>query len=172
CTDPPDAGVFLSFPLARKPTDWSSGDQNGSVPFSVPASSCAVNAFSERIQRPLLPSTDCPENTSRVPSGDNAYPEVATPPANDVFSGGKMLEQAGTGFDTARVFARRKKGASARVVIVRTALCHGFGRLWMVASPKLSLYSSQSDIPKSSLSGKRGTGNFDAAGSMTSTTGC
>src|SRR5262249_10046295 len=60
CTAPPIPGIFFSFPPAKKPRHWLSGDQKGKDASPVPASSCATGEceFKGRTQRLLFPSTD------------------------------------------------------------------------------------------------------------------
>src|SRR5439155_18318342 len=55
CTEPPDAGIRLSFPLEKKAIDWPSGDQNGSCGSAVPASGCAVRASRDRVHSCVVP---------------------------------------------------------------------------------------------------------------------
>ena len=45
---PPAASIVLSLPPAKNPMDLLSGDQNGNLAFSVPASGCAVREFKGR----------------------------------------------------------------------------------------------------------------------------
>src|SRR5512138_695291 len=69
---PPDASIFFSLASAKNPRNRLSGDQNGNVAPSVPASDRGFKASSSRIQSDRLSSTVKPTNAIRLPSGETA----------------------------------------------------------------------------------------------------
>src|SRR5262252_3998442 len=71
CGAPPAISMRFTLPSAKNPTDALSGDQNGYVAPSVPASGCAATESNGRSQSWDLPSFDA-ENTNRRPSGEMA----------------------------------------------------------------------------------------------------
>src|SRR3954451_2067164 len=68
---PVPTSTRFTFPSAKNPTDWLSGDQNGSVTASVPEMLRAAREFKSRIQSSAFPSCNA-ANASFRPSGDNA----------------------------------------------------------------------------------------------------
>ena len=83
---PPETSIFLSSPapLAKKPMNRLSGDQNGDTAPSVPASGCAVSDPSERIQSccwPLVVAT----NARCRPSGETAIRVVFSADVDEAF---------------------------------------------------------------------------------------
>jgi hypothetical protein len=68
----PTASIRFSFPLAKNPIDFPSGDQNGCDAPSVPGSGCAERPSSGRTHKSLLPSADVATKASRLPSADTA----------------------------------------------------------------------------------------------------
>src|SRR5580704_3125907 len=76
---PPDTAIFLSFPSAKNPRKRLSGDQNGRMAPSVPASGCAVSASSDRTHRRDLPPALLPTKAIRSPSGETASGFGAAP---------------------------------------------------------------------------------------------
>src|SRR5262245_22371275 len=71
CGAPPTISTRFSLLSAKNPTEALSGDQNGYLAPSVPASGRAATESSGRTQSSDLPSFDA-ENTSRRPSGEMA----------------------------------------------------------------------------------------------------
>src|SRR5271168_1606277 len=88
---PPRVSSFLSFRLAKKPTQRLSGDQKGNAPPSVPGSGCALAVSSARSHNWLLPSSPAAANTIRLPSGDNATGPELFAKWNEAFSGGSIV---------------------------------------------------------------------------------
>src|SRR5438876_10465739 len=87
---PPEASIVLSLPLAKNPMYLLSGDQNGNLGFSVPASGCAAREFNGRVHSCILPSADRAPNTRRRPSGEIAGTFTLTlPKSNTVPSGAR-----------------------------------------------------------------------------------
>src|SRR3954465_5271088 len=84
------ASTFLSFPSEKYAIILLSGDQNGNVAFSVPASSMAFNESSGRTQRSLFPSM-LATNASFLPSGETTTGPATSPMnSNRAFEGGLM----------------------------------------------------------------------------------
>src|SRR5262252_10452499 len=71
CGAPPTISMRFTLPSAKNPTDALSGDQNGYVAPSVPASGCAATESNGRSQSWDLPSFDA-KNTRLRPSGEIA----------------------------------------------------------------------------------------------------
>src|SRR5262245_63658928 len=71
CGVPPEISMRFSFPSAKNPKDWPSGDQNGFNAPSVPASGRKAVELIERTHRRDRPS-DSAENTTCCPSGEMA----------------------------------------------------------------------------------------------------
>src|SRR5215471_18554367 len=71
CTAPRSTSTRFSFPSAKKPTDWLSGDQKGNEAPSVPAKARSETESSGRTH-----NLDCPSelatNTIFCPSGEIA----------------------------------------------------------------------------------------------------
>src|SRR5215471_10048309 len=92
CAAPPAAGIFLSVPSAKKPTQRLSGDQNGSWASSVPANCPAYALSIDRIHSVGLAPGVSALKTSVWPSGETAnegtLTVVLTLDAKAVFSGG------------------------------------------------------------------------------------
>src|SRR5262245_22624178 len=81
---PPAICVFFNLPDAKNPTDLLSGDQNGNVPPSVPASTRGVDEARGRTQIMGVFFKEATKASSR-PSGDTANCGVV--PGNDEPSG-------------------------------------------------------------------------------------
>src|SRR5262249_2160069 len=96
-TGPPAAGIFLSFPSAKNPTHWLSGDQNGKSAPSVPGIAWAASACRDLSQSVAFAPGAVATNTIDRPFGDRANWGTATVamlgPVNDVFSGGFKLKR-------------------------------------------------------------------------------
>src|SRR5580700_3204888 len=95
---PPDTSIFLSFPPAKNPSVWLSGDQKGAEAASVPASGSATSVSSERTQRRVLPSALTATKAICWPSGEiftgAVAPVVTAPvPAKPHLSGGKRVKR-------------------------------------------------------------------------------
>src|SRR5713101_362173 len=69
CTGPPAASTFLSLPLEKNPRYFPSGDQNGNMPSSVPATGSAFPVLSRCTKMMLLFSFNA-TNAICCPSGD------------------------------------------------------------------------------------------------------
>src|SRR5215470_16155408 len=71
CTAPRSTSIRFSFPSAKKPTDWLSGDQKGNEALSVPAKARPETESSGRTH-----NLDCPSevatHTIFCPSGEIA----------------------------------------------------------------------------------------------------
>src|SRR5262245_49071110 len=70
--DPPAAGIFLTFPSAKNPMYWLSGDQNGNVAPSLRSNRRSVGEFSERIHKAFFESEPKAVSATCRPSGDGA----------------------------------------------------------------------------------------------------
>src|SRR5262249_17925087 len=92
CTAPPKAGVLLSFPSAKNPTQRLSGDQNGFSASPVPGNGCAVTSSNGRTQRTGRLLASPATNASVRPLGERANCTTGTVALTDavkmVFSGG------------------------------------------------------------------------------------
>src|SRR4029450_8241315 len=64
--------IFLSLPWAKNPTDRLSGDQNGDLAPSVPASACAASVSSDRVQTSVALDAFRATSATRWPPGDTA----------------------------------------------------------------------------------------------------
>jgi hypothetical protein len=69
---PPSASTLFSFPSAKNPRLLLSGDQNGYVAPSVPASGRETVESRLRTWRPIVPSSCLAEKAIRRPSGETA----------------------------------------------------------------------------------------------------
>src|SRR6516225_11540067 len=67
---PPPTAIFLSLASAKNAIQRLSGDQNGSVAFSVPASGCATSESTGRTHNSSLPVVSTKLRTSHRPSGE------------------------------------------------------------------------------------------------------
>ncbi len=93
-TGPPFEPIFLSFPVDAKPMNLPSGDQNGIVAPSVPASGRAEASSKARTQSCARPSPFRAANTSLFPSGDTATgPAAGQRDSSVVPSGASTLER-------------------------------------------------------------------------------
>src|SRR5262249_38212138 len=123
CTGPPAAGIFFSFPEAKKPIQRLSGDQNGSCASSVPANSLAPTCSMDRTHSMGLVPGTAALNTRACPSGDRANSGMLTvvlrAGEKAVFSGGKtgkLIRSADgelTGGRTAKKTAAPRNSAAA-----------------------------------------------------------
>lgn len=109
-TGPPGTSTILSLPVAEKPMERLSGDQNICEPSSVPNTGWASRASSGRIQICLTPPRAA-TNATRRPSGDTAGIVVFCDPSR-VRSGGSETKNL-TGGDDA-VSWRRKLDIGSR----------------------------------------------------------
>src|SRR5208337_3703337 len=87
---PPFASIRHSFPLAKKPMEFPSGDQKGKNAPLVPGSSTASNLSSERSHNEVLPAR-LATNAMRFPSGENAGGPLRLSSAKCVPSGGNSV---------------------------------------------------------------------------------
>ena len=92
-TAPPAAGIFFSFPSAKKAIQRLSGDHMGSWASSVPASWRALTRSMDRSHNVGLAPRASALNTKAWPSGERANDGTLTvvliAPEKAVFSGGK-----------------------------------------------------------------------------------
>ena len=75
-TEPSAMSIRFTFPSAKNPIQRLSGDQNGIIAFSVPASGRDVNESSRRTQSCVRSGFCVATNASCVPSGEIAPPLV------------------------------------------------------------------------------------------------
>src|SRR5262245_57173478 len=90
---PPVSSIRWRFPLAKKPTDFESGDQNGNSAFSVPGNSWATvesNVWTQSFGVPLEAAT----KVTVRPSGEMAVPPP-TPRRKFPPLGGSILNRKG-----------------------------------------------------------------------------
>src|SRR5687768_9108782 len=118
---PPLNATFMSFPPAKYPIDFPSGDQNGWRAPSVPGIATASRDDSSRVNS-RRPEAAAPTNTRRAWSGETTGAD-----SSDTPSGSVHVNCAGvpdTGVDTAdgrshhMVPARRATRASAAATIL------------------------------------------------------
>src|SRR5262245_61519158 len=153
---PPDASILFSFPPAMNASALLSGDQNGAVAPSVPASGCAVRLSMERTHNSLRPLSSGAANARRRPSGDIARTEAAKstwgssrPGTNIRYTGGPLagrLKYSAAGQASATVLRNSRPAASCH------ARPRGVGD--GVVLPRVSAACASSDAnakPKSSV---------------------
>src|SRR5262249_7304629 len=92
-TGPADASMVFSIPSAKKPRARLSGDQNGSLAPSVPASGWAASESRERTQSFAVPASPIAQKATACPSGASAGdPLFAPKKTNHELSGGAISE--------------------------------------------------------------------------------
>src|SRR5215470_5972509 len=73
---PPKTEIFFNLPSAKNPTHRPSGEKNGSMPLTVPASNVACPWSSRRVANNCFPSAPRAGKTRRRPSGEMATVEL------------------------------------------------------------------------------------------------
>src|SRR4051812_44376342 len=114
CAGPPRRSIRFNWPPAKKPSVFPSGDQNGQVAPSVPASAEASTASTGRIQICETPLAPDATNASWRPSGDNASCAASTElwvPVNAPPAGGGT--EAATGMLIGSAVRGRARNATA-----------------------------------------------------------
>jgi hypothetical protein len=92
-TGPPATGMVFSFPSEKNPIDRPSGDQNGNVPPSVPASFRGALVSRGWIQIELRSFALCAQYATWVPSAERTGgPEKSPVKSKEVSKGGSSEE--------------------------------------------------------------------------------